>query len=211
MAGRPRNINRELLPMFARWWKREFKEMRDGRRSREVVVGPAPFSYITRERAERELLEKLYRAMSDRRVREICKQSRLWNEKPYVREIHDKAEEFVAARNYRIVRTKAAPGDPDLWERLKQAKTIQQVRNACYSSKWWVEQASPRGKGKAWMRILTKHPDEFLKAKDDKRYPRSDRPSSDNKRLRYLAYAMAGVSCGMSYRSAIDLLEKKRS
>ena len=75
MPGRKQEFSRLELQMYARWWKRVFQEMRDGRRSREVEVGPAPFYYITKERAEKELFEKLYRARSATRVREICKQS----------------------------------------------------------------------------------------------------------------------------------------
>ena len=193
--------------MYARWWKRVFQEMRDGRRSREVEVGPAPFYYITKERAEKELLEKLYRARSATRVREICKQSQPWNVKPFVRGIYDQAEEIPASRGYRVVKTKGVRGDRNLWERLKRAKTVKQVRDACYSSKWWVDQTSRKGRRNAWMRKLTKDANQFIKAQEDKRYPRSNRPSSDKKRLRYLAHAMAGIACGISYRTAVDWLE----
>ena len=184
--------------------------MRDGTPSYETVAGSAPFALITKDRRESELWEKLLRARTPEAVQRICKQSRLRDEKAYVMklEIYQQAGEFVASKSLRVVRVRPQPGDRNLWEKLKRAKTIQQVQNACYKSKWWVHQTSRREKGKAWMRRLTQDAGQFIRAKEDTRYPRSNRPTSDNKRLKYLAHAMAGIACGISYRTAVDSLEK---
>ena len=208
MAGRPNKFSRIEVQMYANWWRGAFTRMRGRRASYEIGVGSAPFTIITKDRRESELWEKLLRARKPEAIRRICKQSPLWDEKAYVREIYQQAEEFVASRNPRVVKVRPPPGDRNLWEKLKRAKTIQQVRNACYKSTWWKYQTSRKGKGNTWMRKLTKNADQFIKAKEDKRYPRSNRPSSEDKRLRYLSHAMAKIACGISYRTAVDWLEK---
>ena len=51
--------------------------------------------------------------------------------------------------------------------------------------------------------------DVFLVALQDRRCAKSSRPSSEGKRIQFLAVAMAGASRGLLPRSANDLVTKK--
>lgn len=87
---------------------------------------------------------------------------------------------------------------PDLWEALKKAKTAKEVREAYRQAGYW----------KSRLFKLRDHPRKFLAAKRSPRYPRSSRPSSDLKRIQYLARAMAGIHLGLSPFTSVRLLEK---
>ena len=104
-----------------------------------------------------------------------------------------------------------------LREELLHAETVRQVRAACKRSRYWQDRRRRKpplphaGFFFARLEDLYKDADEFLAAKRDSHCPRSARPSSEKKRLRYLARAMAGVTMDIRPRTALDLLEKKRS
>lgn len=57
---------------------------------------------------------------------------------------------------------------------------------------------------------LEKYAEQFIAAKADSRYPKSNRPSSIRKQLWFLAQALAGACCGISTRTAINLLSASR-
>ncbi len=103
-------------------------------------------------------------------------------------------------------RLRGVPPERDLLDALLQARTPKQVRTICRRSRYWL---NPRWGGRVYVKYLYDHADQFLRAKDDPRYPRSTRPSSYDKRLRFLARAMAGITLGRRPRTAIDLLAKK--
>jgi hypothetical protein len=84
-----------------------------------------------------------------------------------------------------------------VWELLTKARTLKQVRQAYEQAGYW----KPR------LTILRDHPEGFLAAKRGPRYPRSNRPTSDEKRIRYLARSMAGIHMGLSPATSITLLE----
>jgi hypothetical protein len=58
------------------------------------------------------------------------------------------------------------------------------------------------------MRCLYKEAEKLVKSKSDARYPKSARPSSFEKRLTFLARALAGITVGMSPRRAVNILEE---
>jgi hypothetical protein len=96
---------------------------------------------------------------------------------------------------------KGRPGEPDIWKRLKSARTVAQVRNACRASRLWL---NPRETQRPWVMDLQAHAAEFLDGKA-RRYPKSDRPSSERKRIVHFARVMAGITVGISPARAIDL------
>ena len=115
-------------------------------------------------------------------------------------------------RNEMPVRLKVAktriPGMPperELWHALLRAATVEEVRGICRRSRYWL---NPKTSGKPFVEILSTRADLFLLAKSDRRFPASERSSSDDKRLQYLARAMAGITLKRSPRRAIDLLAK---
>jgi hypothetical protein len=57
--------------------------------------------------------------------------------------------------------------------------------------------------------VLSQYAANFLNAKRDPRWPKSDRPTSQGRRIRSLARSMAGISMGISIRTTQDLLAKK--
>ena len=93
----------------------------------------------------------------------------------------------------------------DLWIQLLNAKTIPQVRAICDQSPFWL---NPKRGAIIFHRTLSEQAETFLAAKKDPRWPRSERPTSQGRQIRFLARSMAGVSMGISIRTAQDLLAK---
>ena len=94
----------------------------------------------------------------------------------------------------------------DLWDRLLQATTAEEVKAVCGASPYWLNPA--RG-AILFHRALADNADRFLAAKHDPRWPRSHRPTSQGRKIRFLARSMAGICTGLSIRTAQDLLAKK--
>src|SRR5215472_3224793 len=95
--------------------------------------------------------------------------------------------------------------ETELWEKLLAARTAEQVRAVCDKSEFWL---NPKRGGTEFHRILSGYAKEFLAAKKDPRWPRSDRPTNQGKRIRFLARSLAGITMGISIRTAQDLLAK---
>jgi hypothetical protein len=94
------------------------------------------------------------------------------------------------------------PSEPRVWNNLKRARTVDQVRDAYRLSRIWL---NPEKTGKPWVSELENHALEFLAGKKY-RYPKSNRPSSERKRIVHFARVMAGVMTGISPARAVDLL-----
>lgn len=179
--GRPAHTRQSTLRFFERRWFYIFKGMRDGGPPRERLRRRVrtKFSNIPELASEQMTLE------DERQERED------------EREPTD--EDFIPIP--------PVPPEKDVWEKLKRAETIVEVREACQQSKYWL---NPKVGGRGFLRHLSDQAAQFLKSKKDARYPRSNRPLSDSKRLLYLARVMAGITCQVSFRSAVDRLEKER-
>jgi hypothetical protein len=107
----------------------------------------------------------------------------------------------------RYIRTDEAFEDEHaLWLRLLQATTPKEVRAVCDESVFWL---NPKRGATLFHAVLTQNAQHFLDAKRDPRWPKSDRPTSRGRRNRFLARSMAGISMGISIRTAQDLLAKK--
>ena len=101
------------------------------------------------------------------------------------------------------------PGEPQLWKALSDPQTgARKVRSICLQSRvlrflYSNPSSTP----------LYRYAREFCRAKKDKRYPsggKQGRPSSDQKRVDYLARVMAGLSLRkpIAPATAVDLLRK---
>jgi hypothetical protein len=113
-------------------------------------------------------------------------------------------------RKVRIVSThcqfkNSVPAEVHIWNALKQAKTPEDLRSAYKKSKYWF---NPEWSGRGYVDRFFKHADLVIKAKNDPRYPSSNRPSSDDKRLEFFSAIMAGITEERSPLTAIDLLRK---
>jgi len=93
------------------------------------------------------------------------------------------------------------PGEPDTVIALLEAETVRQVHAICRKSAWMAKQPNCY-----LAQCLPRLARQFLDAKRDRRYPRSDRNSSIPKKFWFLACALAGAMYGLSLRRAINLI-----
>lgn len=91
-----------------------------------------------------------------------------------------------------------------LWERLLKATSPEEVKAVCDESPYWL---NPKRGAILFYRVLSENAKNFLAAKQNRRYPRSDRPTTRGRRIRFLARSMAGISMGIGVRTAQDLLK----
>ena len=92
-----------------------------------------------------------------------------------------------------------------LWERLLTASTPEEVKAVCDESPYWL---NPKRGAVTFHSRLSENAAAFAAAKQDPRWPRSNRPTSRGRQIRFLARSMAGLSMGISTRTAQDLLAK---
>ena len=93
-----------------------------------------------------------------------------------------------------------------LWLRLLHATTPEEVRAVCDESEFWL---NPKRGAISFTMYFPGTRKDFLAAKRDPRWPKSNRPTSQGRRIRFLARSMAGITMGISIRTAQDLLAKK--
>ena len=97
------------------------------------------------------------------------------------------------------------------WFRLLAARTPHELRAACKSSRYWVRKDSRMQDYKiSYYLTLVCDPRLallFLAAKQEKRYAKSERPTSEGKRIIFLARAMAGACCGIAPRYSNEVLK----
>lgn len=97
--------------------------------------------------------------------------------------------------NFRI------PAEPDTLIALLEAETPEEIKRICRRSKWM--ERHPYSYLKRYLPDLAS---QFLVAKDDRRFPKSERPSSIPKKFWFLACALAGAMHGLSPRRAVNLV-----
>lgn len=119
------------------------------------------------------------------------KYSANWNSKPESKKWNDVED--------RIKKPKI-PAELEIWEVLKNTRSPAQIVAACNRSVFWL---NARATCKPYIMELSKNPDEFLAGKNY-RYARSNRPSSELKRVIHFSRAMAGIMEGISAARAID-------
>jgi hypothetical protein len=93
----------------------------------------------------------------------------------------------------------------DLWRQLLNAATSKEVRVVCDESPYWL---NPKRGATMFHDLLSRNAKGFLGAMQDRRWPKSDRPTNQGRRIRFLARSMAGITMGISIRTAQDLLAK---
>ncbi len=102
---------------------------------------------------------------------------------------------------------KGIPAEPEVLNALLSAQTPIEITAACKTSKRWLDPNTGGGPG-------SPHPplpdlaDAFLRAKGHPRYPRSGRASSEEKRLWFLAVALAAATWNISLGRAFNLLQE---
>jgi hypothetical protein len=92
-----------------------------------------------------------------------------------------------------------------LWLRLLNATTSKEIKAVCDESPYWL---NPKRGAAMFHDLLSGNAKGFLSATQDRRWPKSDRPTNQGRRIRFLARSMAGITMGISVRTAQDLLAK---
>jgi len=130
--------------------------------------------------------------------------------------LHDRAAD-EARQQDRI------PAKPEIVSMLLQAKTADQVKSICEDAfiRRTIETSDgaerevmwpnwPISVGSVLPMYLSQYAAQFVAAKSDERYPRSDRPSTLLKQLWFLSRALSGALHGIEVRTAINLVGSKR-
>jgi hypothetical protein len=98
---------------------------------------------------------------------------------------------------------------PQLWQQLtkpRSVKEVQQTANAIYE---WLAAAVPGVHGMPGFRsALCDHPAEIFRIRKLWNYPRTDRPTSDDKRLEFFAESLAGLTLGVAPATATKKLSR---
>ena len=105
-----------------------------------------------------------------------------------------------------FARGAAIPGEPRTIAALFEAQTVKQVRAICQNSAWMAKQPHSYVS-----RCLPTFAKQFLNAKADRHFPNSDRISSTEKRLWFVARFLAGALYGLSGRRSMNLIGPGRA
>jgi hypothetical protein len=103
----------------------------------------------------------------------------------------------------------AVSPQPQLWQRLKRPRSVKEVRQTGNDIYDWVEAVVPGVSRMPQFRsTLCDHPEELLRARKLWNYPRTDRPTSDDKRLEFFAETLAGLMLGVAPATATKKLSR---
>lgn len=138
-------------------------------------------------------------------------------------ELSLKREGAIYLRGAEARREFKVPGEPDILATLLRAKTIRRVQQICVDA--FTERRTqiqpgvfksvrvlnwPISPGSTLPMYLSKYAEQFLAAKNDPRYPRTDRPSSKLKQIWFLSRALAGAVFNLSPRTTVNLVGSRR-
>lgn len=84
---------------------------------------------------------------------------------------------------------------PEMWRRLRSACSAAEVRDIARSLRHPLLRS-----------ILSSHPEDFLRAKRLPQFPKSNRPSSDAKRIEFVAKVLSGLNLGIAPATATKRL-----
>ena len=120
------------------------------------------------------------------------------------------------------VKVLRVPGESDVIDELLAANSVKKIRQICKDAYTTREIPTadggtkkvpwpnwPISPGSPLPRYLSEHAMQFIKATHDRRFPRSDRPTSRHKQLWFVSLALAGALYGVSVRTTINLVGSK--
>jgi hypothetical protein len=103
------------------------------------------------------------------------------------------------------------PHHTEVWNQLKTARSVGAVRSVASEMRVWVDRCRPPISGAAiFPQVVASHSKELLEARELPSYPRSNRPSSDDKRVEFFAKVLAGLELGIAPATAIKGLHGER-
>ena len=227
-AGRPRRIDPLTLYALAKHFYGELMTLQEGLGWR-IVIDEAKHERLMKEAEETSLLcaEALTRVETG-----IDRQIQLGYLPAHERESRIHAEKESIEFSLRFAGLNSArdsskkfvrvPGEPKIIEKLLNAKKQDQVRKICadafthldeYVSGEIVEVRRPNWPISDFSLLpekLSQYASEFIEAKNDPRFPASDRPTSRQRQLWFIARALAGAVHGISTRTAINQIGSVR-
>jgi hypothetical protein len=103
--------------------------------------------------------------------------------------------------NATFARGAKIPAEPGTLIALFEAVTDKEIQAACRNSAWMAKQPASH-----LTRCLPLFAKQFLDAKSDRHYPRSDRHSSVRKKFWFAARALAGAMYGLSPRRTMNII-----
>jgi hypothetical protein len=101
------------------------------------------------------------------------------------------------------------PARPQLWRRLKKPESIKRLQRAGEDIYKWLSAAVPGIHSTPQYReALCEHPAKLFQVRELWNYPRTDRPSSDEKRIAFFAESLAGLMVGIAPATATKKLAR---
>jgi hypothetical protein len=101
------------------------------------------------------------------------------------------------------------PAQPQLWRQLKRPESIKQLQHTGEGIHAWLSASVPGIQGTPQYReALCGHPAELFQARRLWNFPRTDRPSSDDKRIAFFAESLAGLMLGIAPATATKKLAR---
>lgn len=213
--GRTRLTRVERLLVEEAFWRARFFGLRDG--LAEVVSVPHRRSGTTIEGhtdTENELTIVIpgTKTRSGGRSAGEVAESQAWASAK--NEEYEKFHRIISGEEKTRDSINVYPPEPHLWDALKRAGTPAQVRRICRLSRFWLtwDMKFPNGhieNPSLKIKVLYDDAEQLIEAKNY-RYPESNRPTSDDKKIIHFSRAMAGRSLAkaISSASAIDLLRR---
>jgi hypothetical protein len=229
-AGRPQKANAGTLYSFAHTFYWDFRRIAEGRtrfrfdreRFTQLEAGIIRFNFPITDEQKQHIASVVDREIRDGRLSATERANWIRN-----------AEEsqIVVDREWMLGRAAdhcrievRVPGEPDVITDLLAAKTVEQVREICADAFATGERQFEPGitrvvrlpnwpipVGSVLPSNISQYASEFLAAKKDPRFPKSNtRPSTRLKQLWFISRALAGALFGVRTRTAINLVGSKR-
>jgi hypothetical protein len=226
-AGRPKRVDPQTLYAFAHEFYWDFRRLGEG--SYRWRLNQGKYNRLLAE-IERTQLSDEQKSSVKQHVEEEIRAGRLKQEEKQ-RRLRDEEDGLLRATQewHRLEAADEArevvkiPGEPDMLRALLQARTPKQVRQICKDAfvtrEVEVEPGRTRSRlvpnwplsgGSVLPYHLSRQAKEFVAARRDRRFPRSDRPSNQLKQLWFLARALAGALFEIKARTAINLVGSRR-
>jgi hypothetical protein len=222
-AGRPKQVDPGALYAFAHQFYWDFKRLADGRY--RLLQDEGKYKRLVHQIEKNGVqLSEHQRATLEAAVEREVRTGQLEGSDRKLRMEELEGANLEVTRDWllRLVGEEATkqirvPGEPEVLRALLAAKSPEGVRDICQDSAMIVESrihpgrmievsAWPIAAGSVLPTYLSQHAIEFIAAKSNARFPRSDRPSTKVRQLWFLSRALAGAVFGVKTRTAINLV-----
>lgn len=226
-AGRPSKVDPGVLFVFAHQFYWDFKTIAEGlwRIHRDAAL----YKRLAGEAEAQQLTEKQL-ACTEEQVLQEMRYGLIAEDKQLQRNRELKGELLFDIKFRKTnqaaelsSRWKRVPGEPDVIERLFTAKTPEQIAEICADAfsvrrvqiePGVVREVKVRNwpiSGDSMLPVyLSEFASEFIAARNDQRFPKSNRPTNRLKQLWFLSRALAGAVHGLKTRTAINLVGSLR-